>query len=197
MSTNDDALGGRLPLLRPDRLDAAQRDLYATLDADLIPWAKKSAFTAATADGRVVGPFNPLLYSPRLGRAFVEYLAAERQHTSLKPREREVVILTVGAAWRSAYELYAHAAVAAKAGLDQATVDALAAGGTPGGLTGNELLAHRFTRQLVVDHKVDPTLYRQAADAFGDKGLVDLTHLASLYLGTCALLNAFDVPVPE
>lgn len=43
--------------------------------------------------------------------------AAEDKHTSLDARVRQVVILAVGAVWKADYQLYAHAAVARKAGL--------------------------------------------------------------------------------
>ena len=103
-------LVGRLPLLEPDELDHDQRKLYEALDGEMVPWAKKSGFEATTGDGRLIGPFNPLLYSPQIGQGFVEYLSAERESTSLSARVREVIILSVGAVWQSAYEIYAHVA---------------------------------------------------------------------------------------
>ena len=32
--------------------------------------------------------------------------------------------------------------------------------------------------------------------AFGQQGLVDITYLAGIYHIVCALLNAFEIPVP-
>ncbi len=196
MTTPDDTLGGRLPLLKPADLDADQRSLYEAMNKTMIPWAKKAGFRADTADGRLIGPFNPLLYSPHLGRAFLDLLSAEREHTSLDARVREVVILTVGAVWRSAYELYAHRAVAVEAGLDPMTVDALATGRPPAGLTDAQAAAHAFARQLSADHAVAADVYGRAVDHFGPKGVVDLVHLIGLYMATSALLNAAAVPVP-
>lgn len=146
--------------------------------------------------GRVVGPFNPLLYSPKVGEAFVAYLAAERANTALSAKVREVVILTVGAVWHSAYELYAHTAVAEKAGLDPATIAALADGRVPDGLPDDQAAAHQFARQLAAEHRVDESLYQLSAERFGQKGVVDLIHLVSLYMATGALLNGLAVPVP-
>jgi 4-carboxymuconolactone decarboxylase len=48
---------------------------------------------------------------------------------------RQVVILAVGAVWRSAYELYAHSAAARTAGLPDQVVRALTAGQRPGELS--------------------------------------------------------------
>ncbi len=197
MDTSPDSLGGRLALLRPADLDADQKALHGSMMEKLIPWARESGFRADLGDGRLVGPFNPLLVSPKIGRAFTELLGAERQNTSLSARVREVVILSVGAVWQSAYELYAHTAVAAKAGLDRGTVDALAAGRPADGLTADEAVAGQFATRLAADHQVDPDLYDRAVARLGEKGVVDLIHLAGLYMATSALLNAFAVPVPQ
>ena len=89
-------------------------------------------------------PFNPALLSPVTSGQFLAFQAAEEQNTSLTARERQAVILAVGAVWRSAYELYAHSAAAQTAGLPAETVRALAAGQIPGGLSAAEQAAWRF-----------------------------------------------------
>ena len=57
-------------------------------------------------------------------------------------------------------------------------------------------VAREFSRSLAAEHKIDLALYARAEEAFGRKGIVDMIHLISLYMGTSALLNAFAVPVP-
>ncbi len=197
MNNPEDSLGGRLPLLGKTELDGAQSTLYKAMEKDLLPWAKKSGFRAATEDGRLLGPFNPLLYNPMIGQGFLDYLGAEREHTTLSAKVREVIILSVGAVWKSAYELYAHTAVADRAGLDPAVIHALAAGRTPENLPDDQRVAHEFARRLAAEHEIDPNLYARAEEAFGRKGVVDMIHLTSLYMGTSALLNALAIPVPE
>ena len=186
-----------MPLLAKNELNGAQSSLYDAMNKDLVPWAKKSGFQSITGDDRLIGPFNPLLYSPMLGQGFLEYLSAERKHTTLDAKVREVIILSVGAVWQSAYELYAHTAVAEKAGLDPEVVQALAAGQITTALPEEQQAAHEFSRALAADHKVDAALYARAEKAFGRKGVVDMIHLITLYMGTSALLNAFAVPTPE
>jgi hypothetical protein len=56
-------------------------------------------------------------------------------NSSLTLRVRQVVILPVGAVWRSAYELYAHSAVARSAGLPADLVVRALAAGEPSALT--------------------------------------------------------------
>ena len=192
------SLGGRLPLLKPTDLSPDQRKLHGILSEKMVSWAKESGFQADTADGELIGPFNPMLRSPHIGQALIQYLGAEKEHTALTPRVREVVILTVGAVWGAAYELYAHTAVGRKAGLDEASIQALVAGGAATEtLSIEESAAHEFTRALAAERRVDSALYTRTVEIFGEKGVVDMIHLAGNYMTVSALLNAFDVPAPK
>ena len=92
--------------------------------------------------------------------------------------------------------MYAHAAVAAKAGLPESVIQALASGGVPDELSAQEKLAARFARMLSTSHQVDAALYQEAKAAFGARGLVDIVFLAGCYHIVCGLLNAFEVPAP-
>ncbi len=186
----------RLPLLPPGGLNPEQKKVHDRMMADQVPWASKAGFEAAAPDGRLLGPFNGLLYAPEVGQAYLDYFTAEKKNTSLTERVHEIVILAVGAAWGSAYELYAHTAVGKSVGLPDDVLAAITAGHTPEGVSEAEAAAHEFTRQLAGKRRVDSQTYARAKAAFGDKGLVDIVMLVGLYLTTCALLNAFEVPVP-
>jgi 4-carboxymuconolactone decarboxylase len=196
MSNQNENLGGRLPLLDPRELAPDQAKLYKVLENTLIAWGKQSGFEVNTSDGKFIGPFNPSLYSPGITEGFSIFMDAEPKNTKLDKRTRQVVILTVGGVWNSPYELYAHSAEARKVGLPEAAIQALASGESPNGLTSNELVAHRFARQLGAERRVDDDLYREAKQAFGEEGLVDMIYLIGIYLVTCALLNGFEIPAP-
>jgi 4-carboxymuconolactone decarboxylase len=190
-------LGGRLPLVNVAELDPAQYEMLAYLEATKLPWAKESGFKACLPNGSLIGPFNAFLHSPQIGRSYMAWVDAESSQTSLAPDVRQVVILTVGVAWHAAYEIYAHIAVARKAGVDEATIDAVRLGQEPVGAPNAVITAWRFTRELVETQSVSSAVYQTAVTIFGDRGLVDMVHLIGQYLATCALLNAFEVPVPE
>ena len=196
MATLENDLGGRLALLNPDDLTSDQKKLYSQLQDTMVPWAKKSGFQAETFDNKLIGPFNAMLRSPLIAKALMGVTAAEGEHTSLSERVRQVVILTTGAVWRAAYELYAHTAVGQKAGLDDATIQALVAGQKPAGLPAEESVAYDFTHFLVATHQIAPELYEQAIVTFGEKGVVDMIALAGQYMTISALLNTFAVPAP-
>ena len=197
MTDTSDQLGGRTALLAPEALTAPQRKLYDYIDSHMVPWAERSGFQAKLPDGRLIGPFNPVLLSPEIGQAFLEMQAVEGRTTSLPPRVREVVILTVGAVWRCDYERYAHAAVAKAAGLPPGAIAALVAGEASDELNEDEATARRFTRALTADHTVDDALFAEARSMFGEKGIVDMIMLAGCYDIISSLLNAFQAPSPS
>jgi len=197
MALSENLLGGRLPLLPPAGLDADQHQLYTQLTSKMVAWANKSGFQAATPTGVLIGPFNPMLRSPLISQAVMAMNAAEGAHTALSERVRQVVILTVGAVWQAAYELYAHTAVARQAGFDEATIRALVAGQQPGSLSAEEGVAYEFTHRLSTAHQIDAALYGQALATFGEKGVVDMIYLAGQYMIISGLLNTFAVPAPE
>lgn len=197
MSAETASLGGRLPLLRPDELSPEQKRLHDRIGATLVPWAEQAGFQARTDDGRLIGPFNPILFSPALAGAFLDLQEAEQHDTALSDRMRQVVILTVGAVWASDYERYAHTAVARQTGLSAAAIAALCHGETPDELGADERVAQRFTQQLASTHAVEPALYAEAQQALEPKALVDLMALAGIYGLVCGLLNGFAIPAPK
>lgn len=189
-------LGGRIPLLDADALDAPQRELFDYLQTRVAPWADAAGFRSTTADGKFIGPFNAALRSPTVAGAFLQLQASEERHTSLSDRVRQVVILAVGAAWAADYEIYAHSAVARHCGIPDDAVRRLAAGDLPDTLGDDEKIAYRFTQQLSTSHRVDDATFTEARKAFGDRGITDMLVLAGTYYTVCGLLNAFDVPAP-
>lgn len=192
----DFGLGGRLPLLTPHQLSARQRQLYETFAPAKRTEAAKGGYVATTEDGALIGPFNSYLYIPDIADGYIAWIDAQHAHLPFVPEVREAVILTVGAAWNAPFELYAHRAVARTAGMPRETIEALARGAIPSALSNAARAARDFTYALVTRHEVDDATYAAAQEAFGNEGLVGLTHLIGLYLSVSAVLAAFRVPAP-
>ncbi len=72
----------------------------------------------------------------------------------------------------------------------------IAAGKRPEFDTGQEASAYGFTSQLTHHHAVDGATCTRAAHEFGQAGVVDVVVPTGLYLTVCAIVNAFNVPVP-
>jgi 4-carboxymuconolactone decarboxylase len=64
-TVQNDTLRGRLPLVDPTAVTDEQQGLFDLLSNTLVAWAKSVDVQTATEDGRLIGPFNPALYSPR------------------------------------------------------------------------------------------------------------------------------------
>ncbi|WP_420137441.1 carboxymuconolactone decarboxylase family protein [Sphingomonas sp.] len=188
-------LGGRLPLLSSADLEPGARCLYHRLIEGRLGSA--SPFISRMNTGELIGPFNAMLYAPAIGGGFVDFHEAEERATPLSARVREVVILSVGAVWASAYETYAHRAVAARVGFPPDIVVALATGEACEGLGEDERVAQRFTLELARDRSVSDWTFAEAQRTFGWSGLVALAFLAAAYTATCVMLNAFAVPAPS
>jgi hypothetical protein len=57
-------------------------------------------------EGHLIGPWNAQVHRPGPAAGFNQWVLADRQGSTLPPRTRGVVILTVAVAWQSAYEIY-------------------------------------------------------------------------------------------
>jgi 4-carboxymuconolactone decarboxylase len=190
-------LGGRLPLADPATLTPAQRELFDTIVRTRVPWADRAGIRVTTTDKRLIGPFNAFLLQPKVAEAFLAFRTAATDHTTLSEREREIVIVAVGAVWGAEYELYAHTALARQAGLSERDVTTLLEGEVPESLSDRERLAAELTRQLSSIHRVSDELFDACEKAFGAKGLFDIVALMGQYQTVCSLLTLFDVPAPK
>lgn len=191
-----DRLGGRLPLLAPSGLDDEQRQVHDALTHTVVPEAAESGFTARLDDGRFVGPFNALLRAPKIATGMGQW-TSQIARAGLAADVRQVVILTVGAAWSAAYEIDAHTSAARAVGVPDAAIEAIVQRRPPRGLSEQADVAHRLTTSLVVDHMVPDGLYREATAAFGVAEVVAILSLVGQYQTICSILVCFQVPVPE
>lgn len=184
----------RLPLLSPRDLTPEQEALAQDMRA--VIGTSFQEFVSIDRDGTLVGPFNPWLHLPHVGAKVWDLIKAIGAGTVLPARVREVVILTTGAHFRAAYELYAHAAVAEARGLAPETIAALAAGQRPATLSAEEALAHDVAAALLAPGPLPDVLYAAARTAFGAEGAQEMVHLVGVYALISVTLNGFDVPVP-
>lgn len=185
----------RLPLIPPPALSAEQRPLYNDMRAGIE--TNFRGFKAIGADGALIGPWNPWLHEPHIGKPIWELVKALSLSPTLPRPVREVAILVTGAKFRSAYEIYAHVVVAEQRGLPDDTLATIIAGQRPGDLGREEAIAYDVASALVDGHVLPELTYRRAAQVFGEHGAAELIYLVGLYCLVSVTLNGFDVPVPE
>ena len=185
----------RVQPIAPDDLTHEQRALYDDMHAGITTNFK--GFTSMDPRGAMLGPFNPWVHQPVWGGPIWELVKSLSTSPSLPRTVREVAILVAGAAFRSAYEIYAHVLVAESRGLADDKISTIVVGQRPGDLTREEAIAYDVASALVGGHVVPELTYRQATAAFGEKGAAELIYLVGLYCLVSVTLNGFDVPVPE
>jgi 4-carboxymuconolactone decarboxylase len=190
----------RLPLISPQDLSAEQTSLYADMKTGI--GSNFNAFLTVVPDGApqagaLMGPWNPWLHEPRIGKAIWDLTKAMTMEAALPDPVRQITILTTGAHFNAAYEIYAHIAVAEKEHMTEERLVTLISGSRPGDLTKEEGIAYDLAFALVNGGVLQEPIYRLAVETFGQHGTNELIYLVGLYCLVSTTLNGFNVPVPE
>ena len=185
----------RLPLIPPHALSSEQRPLYEDMRAGI--GKSFQGFVAMREDVTLMGPWNPWLHEPRIGKPVWELTKALSQQSNLPDSARQIAILMTGAHFRAAYEIYAHVPMAEKDKISDAKLATIAAGQRPADLTRHEAVAFDVTAALTAGGVLPEPTYRAAVEAFGVHGAAELCYLVGLYCLVAVTLNSFDVPIPE
>ena len=182
----------RLPLVPPDQLDPEQRALYDRCRRQIERGF--TAFKTTNADGALLGPWGVFIQEPKVGTAHYDLIDAVTQLKRLPDAAKQVAILVVGARFKAAYEIYAHAAVAGSAGLSPAKTATLSAGVRPPDLSPEEACAFDVTVALLDGGVLPGPTYQAARERLGQPALNELVFWVGLYASVAITLNAFDVP---
>lgn len=189
----------RLPLIAPADLTPEQQPLYDDMRKGIA--SNFNAFVSQRADGALMGPWNPWLHEPAIGKAIWNLTLAMTANAVLPDKVRQIAILVVGARFDAAYELYTHIAVAeAKAeaeGMPLERLATLVADLKPSDLDKQESVAYDLAYALCRGGLLPEPIYRLALATFGQKGTNELIYLVGLYSMVSTTLNGFDVPVPD
>lgn len=185
----------RLPLIPPEELTPEQKPLYDDMRKGIA--GNFNAFKVEREDGALMGPWNPWLHEPRIGKAIWDLTLAMTAEASLPDNVRQIAILVVGARFNAAYEIYAHIAVAEREGMTLERLATLVADVKPTDLSPEESVAYDFAYALVRGGALPEPLYRIGVQTFGQHGTNELIYLVGLYSLVSTTLNGFNVPVPE
>jgi 4-carboxymuconolactone decarboxylase len=172
----------RFPQLTMDQLTEAQK-----------PLAEQIMKVSSVGLG---GPYNPMIRSPVLGQRLYDLFYYLRWQTSVPTRLNEFAILIIGRQWRSQVEWFAHAPLAAKAGLSPNVIAELKQGQRPTGMAEDEAVVYDFVTELTTTKKVSDDTYARAKAIFNDQQIVDLTALAGNYVMVAMMLAMAEETVP-
>ncbi|QIG92700.1 MULTISPECIES: carboxymuconolactone decarboxylase family protein [unclassified Bradyrhizobium] len=142
------------------------------------------------------GPYNPIIRSPVLGQRLYDLFYYLRWQTSVPTRLNEFAILIIGRQWRSQVEWFAHAPLAAKAGLSADVIAELKAGNRPSKMAEDEAVVYDFVTELTTTKKVSDETFARAKKLFNDQQIVDLTALAGNYVMVAMILAMAEETVP-
>jgi 4-carboxymuconolactone decarboxylase len=184
----------RLPKFHPSDLDEEQQALYDSIASG--PRAQGPQLFRLTDDeGRLEGPFNAFLLQPGVGAALQDVGAAVRYRTGLDGRSREIAILRVAGEWDSAFEWYAHEAVARSLGVTDEQLDAIRTDRFDE-FDEDEARVLRVVSALAKNNDLDDALYDDAVAAFGLDGLFELLTLVGYYSTLALQMRVFRVIAP-
>ena len=184
-----------LPTLLPSDFTEAQRALFDNIISG--KRGQKSAVESfLNPEGGLRGPFNAILYSPKLGDPCQQLGAAVRFDSALPPQLRELAILTVAAKWQAQYEWWAHEKIAREEGLDDAIIAGVKAGTLPDSTAAELATTYRFARELLDHRKVSDQQYGESVALLGESRIVELVILLGYYTLIAMTLNVFEVPLP-
>jgi 4-carboxymuconolactone decarboxylase len=172
----------RLPDFSPDDLSPEARRVHDTI--------------LAGPRGHVIGPLRVWLTSPKLAERAQALGEFCRFNSSLAPHLSELAILVMAAAWKASFEWWAHAALARKAGVPDAVLEAIRAGQPPALSDDQSRAVYAFAHELLATKKVSDATYQQAVTALGTQSVVDLVGILGYYSLVSMTLNVFEVALP-
>jgi 4-carboxymuconolactone decarboxylase len=138
----------------------------------------------------------PLLRSPELMdhvQRLGEYL---RYRNALGHALGELAICITARHWTQQVEWAIHAPIAEKAGISAATLQAIARGERPAGMSDDETLVHDFCTELYRTQRVGDALWQAFVQRFGEQAALDLTGICGYYSLLSMVINVAQTPAP-
>jgi 4-carboxymuconolactone decarboxylase len=149
-------------------------------------------------EGRVRGgPWTAYVHRPELMRLQEDLSYYQRHGCTLTERERQVAVLAVCRHWDAEYPWAVQVRRSLLVGLEQAIVDAIAAGKRPALTDPGETAAYDVAVELMTRHRLSDATYANAEKLFGLPKLVDLVGAVGFFSMVACTANGFDITPPE
>ena len=156
-----------------------------------------AAEIAAGPRGEVRGPFIALMHNAELARRIQQLGEHLRFHNQLPMATLEIAVLVTAREWDCQFEWYMHERIARKAGLDPRIIDAIAQGKEPPGMSADEALVYKASKQAHRSGRLDDETFAAARERFGLDGTLDLLALNGYYSMMAMILNTAGMPLPD
>lgn len=182
-------------LLSPAELDAEQRALYEEFCSGPRVGVERPN-GPVDAEGRLVGPFNAMLYRPRVGGPLQRLGAALRYQGTLADTVRELVILRVAGHHDSSYERGAHRKVARRLGIDEETLVAVDLGvpeRLPHGVPASARAALELAQLILEGRLSEQAELARLHAVLGDADVFEVSTLVGYYALLATQMTLFGV----
>ena len=147
--------------------------------------------------GKLSGPFVPLMRSPELMRRLQKVGEYLRYDNSVGLHCSEFAVLVVARHWSQPVEWHIHQPIAMKAGVSEATCDAIAQGRRPANMSAQETVVYDFLQELLHNQSVSDVTYSAAQKMFGDQGVIDMTAHCGYYSLLAMVMNTTRRALPD
>ena len=137
-------------------------------------------------------PSSYLTYAGRAGALLSDLVDQLRYHTSLTDSETELAICTAARAANADYIWNAHVRLGLQAGTREEALRTVDTYGPLDDLTANEALIIRFGRELLEAPQVSDETFHAVQARYGEKGLLELTAVMSVYMMNATILRVMD-----
>ena len=141
-------------------------------------------------------PSSYLTYAGEAGARLSDLVEHLRYHTSLTDAESELAICTAVRSANAAYIWNAHVKLGQASGTREEAIHAVDTFGPLDDLTDDEALIIRFGRELLDASEVSDNTYEAVVRRYGEKGLMELTALMSVYMMNATVLRVMQHPAP-
>ena len=147
----------------------------------------------ATRGGNVPPPSGLMTYAEKAGALLSDLVEHLRYHTSLTDAETELAVCISARASNSDYIWNAHTRLGLQAGTREEALHAVDIHGPLDGLTADEALIVSFGQELLEQPAVSDDTFNAVRARFGERGLMELAAIMSVYTMNANILRLVDV----
>lgn len=137
-------------------------------------------------------PSSYLTYAGKAGELLSDLVDHLRYHTTLTQAETELAICTAARAANANYIWASHVKRGLTAGTREEAINAIDTYGPLDDLTADEAMIIRLGREVLEEGAVSDDTFQTVRERYGEKGLMELTALMSVYMMNASVLRVMD-----
>jgi alkylhydroperoxidase family enzyme len=187
------------PLRRIDRKTPARLASPRVEPLEESAWRpeQREVLERARVGNGVFNIFRTLVRHPKLLKRWLVFGNHVLNKSTLSPREREILILRIGWLCHSEYEWGQHVVIGKACGLTDDDLARIQDGPRAPELDPFEALLLQATDELYADAMISDATWRQLAERYDTRQLIDLIFTVGQYNLVSMALNSLGVPLDE